>query len=200
MFWHTQKNRWGVVRVGAIAVGTYFGGPVGGAIGATVGSALDTTIQGGNRNEILSSAIDTGINSSVGLINSRLQTSVSGWQPSYYPNSQIAMPPAQQIFDNIVDQGSNTLKSEIASKIGKTYPPETETVPLINSILKDNFEQRKAKAVETITGMVSDLTSVPEDKISSAQNEQELRNIIVQFAQEHKLNSSAILYAMDYIL
>lgn len=176
--------------IAGTAIGTVFGGPVGGAIGATVGSALGTAAMGGSKQEIIGSAINTVINSGVGLATGQQAT---------YPNSPIPLPPAQQFFDIIVDQGKTALKEEIVSQIGNKLPPEA--IPLINSMLNANFEQRKALAIKSIASMLP--SGVPQSsvqRILSARNEQELRNTLGQIARENALNLSAVMYAMDYIL
>ena len=190
-----------VVKIAGGVVGTAFGGPVGMAIGTAIGSGLDKAIQGGNRNEILGSTINAGISSGVGLVNDRLSDFLPNWKPSTYPNTQIPFPPSQQIFENIVDQGKNVLKAEIEKQIvdDKKFP--LQTVPLINLMLRGNFEQRKAMAIQSVATMAP--PGVPQaavQRIISSQNEQELRNNIIQVGKENDINPTAIMYAMDYIL
>ena len=185
--------------VGA-AVGTAFGGPgVGTAIGGALGSALGTAVGGGSGREVLGSAINSGISSGIDYAAGQLQKKLpDDWKTSYYPNSQVPMPPAQQIFDNIVDQGTNALKSEIANQISNNMPVGTDK--LINSMVQVNFEQRKAKAIQAVASMLPG--GVPQSAVQNlmaVRNEQELRNTITQIANQNALNPSAVMYAMDYI-
>ena len=184
--------------IAGAAVGTALGGPVGTAIGGAMGSALSTAVGGGSGREIVGSAINSGINSGLGYMNNQLPTAIPGWQPSYYPNSQIPMPSHQQIFDNIVGQGTNALKSEIERQVRDNMPVGTDK--LINSMLQVNFEQRKAKAIKAVASLFPG--GVPQNIVQglqSARNEQELRNTVTRIANANSLNPSAILYAMDYI-
>lgn len=184
-----------VLKVGATAVGTYFGGPVGAAIGSSLGSGLDKAVQGGNRREIAGSTINTGISAGIGIIESR--------GVSYYPNTKIESPPSQQLFDSIVAEGTNVLKPEIEKMVQERLPKEA--VPLINSMLKGNFEQRKRMAINAFASLTPDssrISAADIQKIMSAKNEQELKNAIAQVAsgKELNLNPSVVMYAMDYIL
>jgi hypothetical protein len=123
------------------------------------------------------------------------------WKETTYTNTTIPLPPAQQIFNKVVEEGKNVLKTEIQNQIQDKFPPQT--VPLVNSILSGNLEQRKALAIKSIASQVSDTTGLSQSsvqRILSSRNEQELKNNIVRTSQEHTLNPSAVMYAMDYIL
>jgi uncharacterized protein YoxC len=185
--------------IAGTVVGTTFGGPVGAAVGSTVGAGLSSVIAGGNRQDHFGALVNAGISAGVGLAGDQLQTVLPNWQTSHYPNTQIPFPPAQQIFDNVVSQGTNTLKTEITNQINNRLPPQT--VPLVNSMLNVNHEQRKTLAIQSLATLApSGVPQTTVQNILSARNEQELRNTIVNTAREHALKPEVVMFAMDHVL